>query len=147
MTDALLLVDVQLNMFEPEPVHDGERLLEGLTSLLDAARDVGVPVVFVRNNGPSGAPDEAGTPGWEIHLRLQPAEGEPVVDKWESSSFDGTPLRELLADADTVVVAGLLHSTYDDEQPAAATIVEINRRHEASTTDVAHAVERWRGTA
>src|SRR5438876_7945442 len=79
---ALLLIDVQVNMFHPaSPVEGSVPLLERLHGLLQRARGTGAPVVLVRNTGRAGDPDEPGTSGWELHSELQPARGDVVLDK------------------------------------------------------------------
>ena len=107
---AFLLVDAQVNMFDPaNPVHDAGPLLARLVRLLADARAAGHAVVFVRNNGGAGDPDVPGTPGWELHPALQPAPGDVVLDKTTCDTFASTPLDEHLKalGAGRVIVAGL----------------------------------------
>jgi nicotinamidase-related amidase len=108
--NALLVVDVQRNMFEPEPgVADGIELLATLSGLIARARKAGAPVVFVRNNGGADDPDAPGTPGWELVGALPRLSGEPIVDKKAADAFEGTNLGALLKARGVrrVVVAGL----------------------------------------
>ncbi len=107
---ALLLIDAQVNMFDPaHPVHGAGELLPRLQELLARFRAVGAPVVFVRNCGGAGDPDVPGTPGWQLHPRLAPAEGDPVLDKTTCDTFASTPLAESLQSRGVtrVVIAGL----------------------------------------
>jgi nicotinamidase-related amidase len=107
---ALLLIDTQANMFDPtNPVASAEDLLERLRDLLARARDARIPIVFVRNAGGSGDPDERGTPGWQLHPSMKPAPGDLVLDKTTCDTFQSTPLgRELEArGVERVVIAGL----------------------------------------
>jgi nicotinamidase-related amidase len=172
MGDALLIIDVQRNMFEPDPVHDAATLLARLTTLVDNARRQQIPVVFIRNNGGDDDPDKPGTPGWEIDPRVGPGAGEPVIDKWQSNSFAGTDLKDVLDrhGVDAVIIAGLqsefcvyatcegatevglntivvsdAHSTFDGEQPAAATIADVNAQCQkvADLLTTAEVVARW----
>ena len=108
-TTALLLIDAQRNMFEPDAVWQGPELLARLQELAGRARAAGATVVFVRNNGGPGDPDEAGTPGWAIHPALAPAAGEPIVDKHTPDAFYQTPLAGQLAarGIQRLVIAGL----------------------------------------
>ena len=56
---ALLLIDAQVNMFDPaNPVAGADALLSRLGQLLARARAAGAPVVFVRNCGGEADPDE-----------------------------------------------------------------------------------------
>ncbi len=172
MTDALLMIDVQRNMFDPVPVHDAEAVLDRLGRLLSAARRHGIPVIHVRNNGGAGEVDEPRTPGWEIHPLLAPSPGEPVVDKWEPNAFASTGLAALATDAgaDTVVLAGMqsewciaatgagaepaglapllvsdAHSTYDGDSPAVDLIADVNRiaAEAGLTATTAEVLLRW----
>jgi nicotinamidase-related amidase len=152
--EALLLIDVQLNMFEPDPCHDSAQLLARLIQLRQAAARAGIPVVFIRNNGGDGEPDEPGVPGWAIHPELCPATGDAIIDKVESDAFSNPDLAIHLErlGVDTVTIAGLQsefcvhstalgaqrdglgvivasdgHSTFDGSEPARSTIDQINQ--------------------
>lgn len=107
---ALLVIDVQVNMFDPShAVVSADRLLARVRSLVSHARAAGAPVVFVRNCGGSEDPDQHGTPGWELHPALQPSAGERVLDKTTCDTFASTPLGEELEALGVrhVVIAGL----------------------------------------
>jgi len=94
---ALLVLDAQVNMFD-EAFHvvNGDRVLAVIRSLVEKARTAGAQVVYVRNDGGPGEPDERGTPGWEIHPRIAPGDGAIVVDKSGPDAFEGTDLRQEL---------------------------------------------------
>ncbi|MCA9933022.1 MAG: cysteine hydrolase [Ardenticatenaceae bacterium] len=94
---ALLVLDTQVNMFDDEfHVYDGDRVLEVIGSLAKKARSSGSEVIYVRNNGGSGEPDEPGTPGWEIHSRIRPQEEDVIFDKSSPDAFEGTELQSYL---------------------------------------------------
>ena len=78
MTGALLVIDVQVNMFAEAPgPHDGPALLARLGALVARAREAGAPVVFVRNPGEAGDVVETGGDGWKLHpvLGAEPEAG------------------------------------------------------------------------
>ncbi len=106
---ALLLIDAQRNMFEPDPVYQGPEILARLQDLAARARAGGALVVFVRNNGGPGDPDQPNTPGWEVHPALAPAANEPVIDKHTPDAFYQTRLGGMLAERGIgrLVVAGM----------------------------------------
>lgn len=107
---ALLVVDMQRNMFEQtHAVADGLDLLATVGDLIARARAAGAPVVFVRNCGSAGDPDEPGSVGWELTPALPRRSAEPVVDKKSPDAFEGTNLRSLLLSRGVrrVVVTGL----------------------------------------
>ncbi len=91
---ALLVIDAQVNMFdEASSVFDGPALLERMRGLMAQARTAHLPIVHIQNNGPAGAPDEPGTPGWEIQPALAPRLDEVVIQKTTPDAFHETPLR------------------------------------------------------
>jgi len=110
MRPALLLIDVQANMFDPaHSVESASLLLQRITGLLAKARREGAPIVFVRNCGNSGDPDARGTSGWELQPPLRAEVGEIVLDKTTCDTFSSTHLQEELAarEVTSVVIAGL----------------------------------------
>ena len=80
-----------------------------MKSLIAAAREHGVEVIFVRNDDGTGAELSKGTPGFEIYEGFEPLQGEKIFDKTVNSSFKGTGLLEYLEKKNvrTVVVVGL----------------------------------------
>jgi nicotinamidase-related amidase len=98
-TTALLVIDVQAGLVQPavgEALHDSQGLLARIGGLIAAARDAGLPVIFVRHDGGAGDELQAGTPGWQLHPALGARPGEPVVEKQHADSFRGTNLGALL---------------------------------------------------
>lgn len=110
MDTALIVIDAQLSMFEPEPVYRAAEVLSILESLIGRARAAGVPVIFVRHNGGPGHPSAPHSPGWAIHPRLAPLPSETIVDKHTPDAFYQTELAGILAAAGIrqVVLAGML---------------------------------------
>ena len=107
---ALLLIDAQVNMFDPEhPVAESDAVLERLSALLRKARESNALVIFVRNNGGPEDPDQNGTPGWELHPSLPPEPGEKVFDKTTCNAFEATGLGDELEAhcVKRVAIAGL----------------------------------------
>jgi nicotinamidase-related amidase len=98
-TSALLVVDLQLGMFNGErlaPIHAGERLLSSTQAVLERARRAGARVIHVRHAGPAGHLLERGTPNWQIHPAIAPRDGETVIDKWTPDAFHETTLMQEL---------------------------------------------------
>lgn len=154
---ALIVLDAQVNMFdEAAPVYKSHQLLRDLQRLIERARAAGVLVVYIRNNGGPGDPDQPGTPGWQIHPALSPQIGDLVYDKYTADSFHDTDLHaslqargvrhlyiagmqtEVCIRATVQRAAGLgyevtlasdLHSTFDmDEMSAEEAITAYNRQ-------------------
>lgn len=94
---ALLVVDALAGIFElGVELHDPDGFLARTESLIAGARSAGIPVVYIQHDGPKGSPLEKGTPGWQIHARVAPRAGDPVVSKREPDSFQGSNLADVL---------------------------------------------------
>lgn len=107
---ALLIIDMQVgNFLESNPIYKGDELLEKVKSLITKARSAQIPIVYVQNNGGNGDPDEYGTPGWEIHPSIVPAEGDVRVQKQNPDAFYETNLQSELETRriKKLVIAGL----------------------------------------
>lgn len=109
---ALLVVDVQLGAFDGElcPVISGsDQLLANVSQLIDAARTSNVDVVFIQHCARAGEVFEQGTARWQIHPKIGPIEGEPIVAKHESSAFNRTNLHDILQslNIDSLIICGL----------------------------------------
>jgi nicotinamidase/pyrazinamidase len=123
--DALIVVDVQNDFCQGGAlaVPDGDAVVEPINRLMPrfdlvvATRDWHPPDhrSFVSQGGPWPEHCVQGTPGAELHPRLDRARIDAVVDKGQASDregysgFEDTQLEELLRErgVDTVHVAGL----------------------------------------
>lgn len=152
---ALLVIDVQRNMFDEPAVARADAVLRLIGDLLGKARRAGVPVVYVQHCGGPDEVDAPGAPGWQIHPAIAPQAGEIIVQKKEPDAFAGTPLDTILRalGVEEVIVAGMqsegcihdtcrraqglgytvtlvedAHTTYPDGKMSAATLVAtVNR--------------------
>jgi nicotinamidase-related amidase len=128
---ALVIYDMQTGIVPQIP--DGQRIVTGCQTLLDAARIAGMRVFFTRHfflpSRSSGVgqlrramiwqhktdPDQLGpmiaqgSPAWEIVPELAPREGEVIIDKITMSAFESTFLNVALRDAhlDSFIIAGI----------------------------------------
>lgn len=94
---ALLVIDVQLGMFEEsDPVHRGDELLATINDLITRARNAGIPVIYIQHSGRDDHLLEPGSPGWPIHPAIVPAKGELVIHKRHPDSFQETDLQHEL---------------------------------------------------
>jgi nicotinamidase-related amidase len=92
---ALLVIDIQRAAFDGvrcPPMDSPEQLVRSATALIAAAHAGGHPVVFIQHSEGAGEPFEAGTVHWQLHEALVPAPGDLMVEKRQSSSFEGTEL-------------------------------------------------------
>ncbi|HYO90109.1 MAG TPA: cysteine hydrolase family protein [Pyrinomonadaceae bacterium] len=94
---ALLVVDVQSGVVDwSNPDCEGERVLKRINNLLSRARRAQTPVIYIQHDSGAGGLLEAGTPAWQIHPAIFPADGELVIRKRAADSFYETPLKSEL---------------------------------------------------
>src|SRR5271157_5522181 len=89
---CLLIIDVQEGMFsiDSNPVYNADELLQTIKNILDRAREVGFPIIFVQHeSAPGGLLDRANA-SWAIMTEVSPNEAEPIVYKKTPSAFVGT---------------------------------------------------------
>lgn len=132
---ALILIDVQNEFCHPDgsfgqkglDLSRVKSIIEPLQALIAAARQKGVPVIFIKNtedastdaegwvcrpDGDENSPNEGvtrrGTWGAEIYA-LEPAGGDIVLEKHRFSAFHNTPLDTVLRSlgVQTTVFGGL----------------------------------------
>lgn len=90
MSRALFLVDVQhAQFFGPWAVPEASQLLHRIGNRLLEARQAGLAVFHIQNEGPEGEPDSPGKPFWQ--LVFAPAYGERVIRKSSPNVFDDNP--------------------------------------------------------
>lgn len=91
---ALLVVDVQSGVVDwSNPDCEGERVLARINSLLSRARTAQTPVIYIQHDSGAGGLLASGTPAWEIHPAIFPADGELIISKRAADSFYETPLK------------------------------------------------------
>ncbi|MHB1954845.1 MAG: cysteine hydrolase family protein [Sulfobacillus sp.] len=110
MSEALLVIDVQMAMFDPrDPVWCGEQLLNQIAYLIEEARKKQVLVVYVQHDGPPGSLLDPHSAAHAIHPRVAPRIGDPIVHKTTPDSFYRTPLDQWLRGhgVDKLVITGI----------------------------------------
>lgn len=121
---TLVIVDIQNDYFEGGafPLVGPGAAAERARSLLEGFRRAGLPVVHVQHvwDAPDAVFMRPGTPGVQIHPLVAPAEGEPVVTKAHPNAFRETSLREVLGEAESLVVCGMMSSMCVDATVRAA---------------------------
>ncbi|HEX4207793.1 MAG TPA: cysteine hydrolase family protein [Ktedonobacteraceae bacterium] len=96
---ALLIIDVQTGLVAgADPVYQLDKLLENISTLISWAHTTGVPIIYIQDNDV----DEIGSPGWQIHPTIVPAEGDLVIRKPETDAFYGTALQREMDARDIV---------------------------------------------
>jgi len=116
MARALLIIDIQRDYFPggAYPLVEPDHAAENARRLLDGFRAAGDPILHLQHiwDAPDATFMRPGTDGVEIHPLLEPAEGEPVLEKAAPNGFIGTSLEQDLrtAGVDELVVAGMMSS-------------------------------------
>lgn len=94
---ALLVVDMQSAFVSgPDAVPTAGELVVAVDDLVRAARDADALVVHLQNDGPVGAADEPGSPGWELFRSVKQRDNEFVVRKSTDDGFRETELTSIL---------------------------------------------------
>lgn len=108
MSTALLVIDVQRALFDPEPrPFEADAVVSRINALTARARAADVPVVFVQHEMPTG-PLALGSDGWKLEAQLTVETRDAIVRKATPDAFLRTELAELLGqwDIDHLVVCG-----------------------------------------
>ncbi len=96
---AVLVIDVQVAFFTKGLkvlAYNGAEYLARMKDVVDKARKVGVPIIYIQHDGAKGSPWEPGTSGHVIHPEIAPKSGELVVHKPTPDAFYQTNLRQEL---------------------------------------------------
>lgn len=91
---ALMVIDVQNGVVAG--AHQRDAVVANIGTLVDKAREHGVPVVWVQH---SDAELAKGSDAWEYVPELERRDSEPLVHKAFGDSFEDTDLEEVLAKA------------------------------------------------
>ena len=84
---ALLVVDVQNGVVEG--AHERDAVVANIGTLVEKAREAGVPVVWVQHNDEQLARESE---AWRIVPEFSPDDAEPLVEKRYGDSFEETIL-------------------------------------------------------
>ena len=100
---ALVVIDVQQGVVAG--AHRRDEVVANISTLVERARDAGVPVVWVQHHDEEM---QQGSNDWQYVPELVRQEREPLVHKSFGDSFEGTDLEQVLAAAGIghLVVAG-----------------------------------------
>lgn len=107
MSRALVIIDVQANLFDTPRAYRIDEVAALLDRKAAEARAAGAPVIFIQHEE-AGCEWERGTPGWEFHPSLAPKPGDTVVAKTFCDGFRNTELAATLErlGVDSIVVGG-----------------------------------------
>lgn len=105
---VLLVVDTQ-KLITNDRLYMFDRFVENVKSLINAARENCVEVIFVRHDDGEGEALTKGAEGFEIFEGFAPINGEKIFDKTSNSAFYRTGLLEYLQmlECKEIVIVGL----------------------------------------
>ena len=92
---ALMVIDVQNGVVAG--THQRDAVVANIGTLVDKAREEGVPVVWVQHSDDQGL--KRGSEAWGYVPELARQDSEPLVHKRYADSFEDTDLEEVLAGA------------------------------------------------
>lgn len=108
MKSAVLVIDVQSGLFDPEPrPYESDIVVGEINRITESARQRNVPVVFIQHEQPNSLLQHGST-GWQLQSKLTVATGDHVISKSTPDSFLKTNLQTLLTDlqVDNLIVCG-----------------------------------------
>jgi nicotinamidase-related amidase len=106
---ALLVIDVQRALFyRPTPIHNAERLINNINSLIEKWEKSNGLVVYIQHSNNKMLIKD--TPDWDLHPDLRIIYSGNVVHKLHGNAFENTNLQEILDSEDIkeVVITGLV---------------------------------------
>ncbi len=105
---VVVIMDFQVGIVSAA-ARNPQATLENAVAVLDAARTVGIAVIYIQHRG---GRFEVDTPEAEFHPAITPRPGERVFQKLRAGSFSTTGLDVLLREAgrDTLVLMGIATS-------------------------------------
>ncbi len=96
MNLALIVIDVQRGLFEPQPPPaEADAVVARINALSEKAREACMPVVFVQHERAGDLEHQSA--GWALHPALQVVEGDHRVRKATPDAFLRTGLDEVLS--------------------------------------------------
>jgi nicotinamidase-related amidase len=95
-TTGLLVIDMQVGLFEGAVRFDADGVVRRINALARAVRATGGAVIFIQHGGEEGSSLEPNTAGWEILPTLERRPTDPVVRKTACDSFYRSDLDKTL---------------------------------------------------
>jgi nicotinamidase-related amidase len=90
--DVIIVVDMQVGLWEDAPKHDVQGVIDRINSLTAMVRRGGGKVIWIRHCGKPGDGFERHTPGWDLLPALVRWSDDIVVEKTLNDPFVGTSL-------------------------------------------------------
>jgi nicotinamidase-related amidase len=105
---VLLVVDMQEALVNGKSFNK-ETTINNIELLIKECRANNVEVIYVRHDGGAGDELEQGSKGWQIYNKIEPIEGEKIIEKRHCSSFRNTELKAYLDEKniETIILVGM----------------------------------------
>jgi nicotinamidase-related amidase len=108
MKSAVLVIDVQSILFDPEPrPFESRAVLDKINAVTQLARSTSVPIIFIQHEQPNSV-IEYGSEGWALQSMLVTQADDIFVHKTTPDSFLNTNLESTLNElkVDRLIVCG-----------------------------------------
>jgi nicotinamidase-related amidase len=146
---ALVVIDVQKGLFEKStPIYGADQFLENINRLIAAARQAGVPVIFVQHSNENTL--VKGSDAWQLHPKIKPLESEEVIQKTHGNAFEATNLREILESWNVgrlimtgLVTHGCVKATCLGAIDEGYKVVLVRDGHSNYSKDAAQLIDKW----
>lgn len=97
MTKALIIIDVQVGLFEPKPSpYKSDEVISNINKLTNKARASNASVIWIQHETPNHEILKFQTSGWQLPNNLDQAESDFYVRKTTPDSFLNTDLLQIL---------------------------------------------------
>jgi nicotinamidase-related amidase len=145
----MLVIDVQKGLFEKStPIYNAEQVLENINTLINKARQVSVPVIFIQHSNNNTL--VKGSDAWQLHPKIRPLDGEEIIYKLHGNAFKDTSLHDELAkrNVSELVVTGLVtHGCVKATSLGAIDkgykVVLVSDGHSNYSKDAPKLIEKW----
>jgi nicotinamidase-related amidase len=146
---ALLVIDVQQGLFEKStPIYQAKKFLENLNTLINRARQQGVPVFFIQHSNEKIL--IKGSDAWQLHPQIQPLPNEVIIHKLHGDAFIETSLDDELQQRGVgivfisgLVTHGCVRATSQGALQHGYTVVLVRDAHSSFSKDAPKLIEKW----
>ena len=146
---GMLVIDVQNGLFDRSiPIYDAEKVLENINTLINRARQVDIPVIFIQHSN-----DKTfirGSEAWQFHPEIQPLDDEEIIHKLHGDAFKDTNLHEELENQNVselfitgLVTHGCVRATCLGAIGKGYKAVLVSDGHSNCSKDAHKVIEKW----
>jgi nicotinamidase-related amidase len=111
---ALLIIDVQLGIFmrknyDGMAIYNEELFIKNLRTLINKAKTVNAPVIYIQHMYRDFPPMEKGQPAWDVLPDIKPEPDDIIIEKHHADAFHESALQEILCNlgVTNLIITGL----------------------------------------